>query len=145
MLTWCSDSTRVTSDSNPPLSKASICICTKNKVFEVGAQLTSIRRSGSSISCSTFLQSFLWTDTPEPRVTKPINGSPGTGVQQRASLTSTSPSPFTKTPASFERVLPDVLGVGSWNSCSSFSSWFTAAVSFSTTDCADTWLVPTAA
>ena len=40
------------------------------------------------------------TETPLPRVTKPRIASPGTGVQQRASLTHTSAMPLTTTPGS---------------------------------------------
>ncbi len=45
-------------------------------------------------------QSVRWTETPEPRVTKPMMASPGTGVQQRANFTQTSGSPATMTPGS---------------------------------------------
>ena len=42
----------------------------------------------------------LGPDTPEPVVTNPTMSSPGTGVQQRASLTHTSSVPTTVTPGS---------------------------------------------
>jgi len=51
-------------------------------------------------SDATFTQSVRCTETPCPRVTKPSTASPGTGVQQRASLTQTSETPFTTTPGS---------------------------------------------
>ena len=65
-----------------------------------GAQSTATMRSGCSDRLATLGQSLRCTDTPEPRVTKPMIRSPGTGVQQRASLISTSLMPCTTTPAS---------------------------------------------
>ncbi len=47
MFTWCSLSTRVTSDSSPERSSASTWICTRKTLFEVGAHSTSTMRSGS--------------------------------------------------------------------------------------------------
>ena len=57
-------------------------------------------RSGSRRSASALVQSSRWTDTPFPRVMKPMMASPGTGVQQRATLTHTSSVPTTTTPGS---------------------------------------------
>ena len=54
----------------------------------------------------TLPQSSRCTETPLPRVTKPMIGSPGTGVQQRASLTQTSSMPLTTTPGSPVRGAP---------------------------------------
>ena len=47
-------------------------------------------RSGWASRDSALVQSVRCTDTPLPRVTKPMIGSPGTGVQHLASLTQTS-------------------------------------------------------
>ena len=52
----------------------------------------------SLISDTALAQSARWTLTPRPRVTKPMISSPGTGVQQLASRTSTSSRPSTWTP-----------------------------------------------
>ena len=49
-------------------------------------------------SDTALAQSARWTDTPRPRVTKPMISSPGTGVQQRESRTITSSRPSTCTP-----------------------------------------------
>ena len=58
-------------------------------------------RSGCARRPTTLLQSPRCTETPLPRVTKPMIGSPGTGVQHLASLTQTSLStPLTTTPGS---------------------------------------------
>ena len=53
---------------------------------------------GSLMEFMTFAQSFLWIDTPKPRVTKPMISSPGSGLQQRANLTRQLSSPSTITP-----------------------------------------------
>ena len=93
-------------------------------------------------------QSARWTETPLPRVTKPMIGSPGTGVQQRASLTHTSSTPLTTTPGSaFERRLerPWEGGVLSAMSSLAASSPPSACTSFCTTPCAATWPSPIAA
>jgi hypothetical protein len=81
-------------------------------------------------------------------VTKPTIVSPGTGVQQRASFTQMSLAPLTTTPGS-----PAVRGrrlaapgvVISARSSVAPSSPPSASTSRWTTDCADTWLSPTAA
>ena len=49
-------------------------------------------------SDTALAQSARCTDTPRPRVTKPMISSPGTGVQQRDSRTITSSRPSTCTP-----------------------------------------------
>ena len=51
------------------------------------------------------VQSRRCTEIPSPRVTKPRISSPGTGVQHRASFTSTSVAPLTTTPESWPAVL----------------------------------------
>ena len=48
------------------------------------------------------MQSVRCTLTVPPRVMKPRTSSPGTGVQQRASLAWTSSTPPTRTPTSAE-------------------------------------------
>ena len=69
-----------------------------NDVGLPSAHVTSISRSGSRSSVCAFGQSVRWTETPCPRVTKPMISSPGTGVQHRPSRTQTSGSPRTMTP-----------------------------------------------
>ena len=80
----------MTSESRRLRSSASTWICTRNTLAADGAHSTSISRSGWLSSDSALVQSARCTETPLPRVTKPMIGSPGTGVQQRASLTHTS-------------------------------------------------------
>ena len=107
MFTWCSESTRVTSESRPERSSASTWICTRKTLFDDGAHSTSIIRSGSFSSDCTLWQ-FAWcTETPAPRVTKPTIWSPGTGVQHLASLTRMSGAPRTSTPESLLRSCAD--------------------------------------
>ncbi len=55
-------------------------------------------------SDTALAQSARCTDTPRPRVTKPMISSPGTGVQHRDSRTMTSSRPSTCTPAAPVRV-----------------------------------------
>src|SRR5215469_3831936 len=87
MLTCWSEMERVTSDSSPVRSRASTWIATRNSESSVGDHRTATRRSGSESSrCRRLVQSARCTDTPWPRVTKPVISSPGTGVQQRDSL-----------------------------------------------------------
>ena len=90
MLTPLSEITRVTSDSSRERSSASTWICTRKTLPEVGAHSTSMIRSGCERRESALVQSLRCTETPLPRVTKPTMSSPGTGVQQRASLTQMS-------------------------------------------------------
>ena len=52
-----------------------------------------VRRAPAALA-----QSVRCTDTPRPRVTKPMISSPGTGVQHRDRRTITSSSPSTCTP-----------------------------------------------
>src|SRR5659263_620136 len=105
MLTWLSESTRVTSESRPVRSRASTCICTRKTPEPSLFQETEMIRSGSFSNCSTLPQSCRWTEMPEPRVMKPMIGSPGTGVQHRATLTHTSEEfmPSTTIPGSVAR------------------------------------------
>ena len=100
MLTCVSDRARVTSDSRRARSRASTWMLTRNRLLDVGAHSTSTMRSGSACSPGTLTQSERCTETPAPRVTNPTISSPGTGVQQRASLTHTSAAPLTMTPTS---------------------------------------------
>src|SRR4051794_6065086 len=100
MLTWWTDRIRVTSESRRLRSSASTCNWTRNTLAADGAHSTSISRSGWLSSDSALVQSARWTETPLPRVTKPMMGSPGTGVQQRANLTHTSAVPTTTPPGS---------------------------------------------
>ena len=101
MFTWVSESARVTSDSSRDRSRASTCTLTRNMLEALGAQLTGTSRSGSWCSrARRFTQSCRCTETPLPRVTKPLIASPGTGVQHFASLTQTSSSPSTTMPGS---------------------------------------------
>ena len=101
MLTCWSDSTRVTSDSSRERSSASTWIATRKTLDAVGAHSTSMRRSACCANSVTALvQSPRCTETPAPRVTNPTISSPGTGVQQRASLTQMSEAPLTTTPGS---------------------------------------------
>ena len=98
-------------------------------------------------SDSALGQSVRCTETPCPRVTKPMISSPGTGVQHRPSRTSTSPSPRTTTPVSTssarlaelhrpgERDLGHVL----LGACPARER-----ASRATTDCGETWPSPTA-
>src|ERR1035441_972622 len=92
-------------------------------------------------------QSTGCTDTPWPWVTKPVIGSPGTGVQHRDRRTQTSGAPVTSTPGS-----PGARGCGALvgRAVSARSSWAPAKpptdlTSFSTTDWALTRPSPTAA
>ena len=55
-------------------------------------------RSGWAMSSLAFGQSRRCTDTPRPRVTKPMMSSPGTGLQQRDRRTSAPSTPSTTTP-----------------------------------------------
>ena len=75
---------------------------TRNTEDAPGDHATGTNRSACPDIAATLSQSVRCTDTPLPRVTNPVISSPGTGVQQRASLTQTSPScdPMTVTPAS---------------------------------------------
>ena len=104
--------------------------------------------SGWESSESAFVQSRRCTETPLPRVTKPRMSSPGTGVQQRASLTHTSAMPLTTTPGSPERrrLGRAVAGVAA-SAMSSLapSSPPTEATSLETTCWAETWPSPIAA
>src|SRR5258708_6382039 len=61
-------------------------------------------RSAWSRRLTALAQSVRCTETPRPRVTKPMISSPGTGVQQRDKRTMTSSSPPTCTPASARRL-----------------------------------------
>ena len=101
MLTCWSDSTRVTSESSRLRSSASTWSCTRKTRRRRSAPTRprSSAPAGDSRD-SALVQSARCTDTPLPRVTKPMIGSPGTGVQQRASLTQTSAVPSTTTPGS---------------------------------------------
>ena len=100
MLTFSSDRTRVTSASSLCRSRASTWMATRKVEALVGFQLTSRTRSGCSFRSPALAQSSRWTLTPPERVTKPKTASPGTGVQQRASLIQTSSTPRTSTPGS---------------------------------------------
>ena len=92
------------------------------------------------------MQSVRCTETPLPRVTKPMIGSPGTGVQQRASLTHTSAVPTTTTPGSPVRRRMERVGVvASARSSLAPSSPPREATSRPTTCWALTWPSPTAA
>ena len=55
--------------------------------------------SGSFILCCTLAQSRLWMDTPNPRVTKPMMSSPGSGEQHLANLMGQLSMPSTTTPS----------------------------------------------
>ncbi len=85
----------------PVRSSASTWIATRNTDADDGAHSTSTIRSGSAAS-----ERRRWCSRcgaprrRSPRVTKPRIASPGTGVQQRASLTQTSLAPLTTTPGS---------------------------------------------
>ena len=111
----------------------------------VGAHSTSINRSGSSRSDFTFVQSARCTDTPLPRVTNPTISSPGTGVQHFASLTRMSGAPRTSTPESPPRGARLRPTCGRSMGPVEVSSALTSAVTFSMTDCVETWPSPTAA
>ncbi len=146
MLTWWSDRIRVTSESSRLRSSASTCSWTRNTLAAEGAHSTSISRSGWLSSDSALVQSARCTETPLPRVTKPMIGSPGTGVQQRASLTHTSAVPTTTTPGSPLRRRRARVGlVASARSSLAPSSPPIDSTSRPTTCWADTWPSPTAA
>lgn len=137
----------MTSDSNRDRSSASTWMATRKTEDWVGAHSTSSIRSGCWESESTLTQSARWTETPLPRVTNPMIGSPGTGVQQRASLTQTSSTPLTTTPGSAlpRRLRPREGGTLSSMSSLAASSPPRAWTSFCTTPCAATWPSPIAA
>ena len=101
MLTCWSDSTRVTSESSRVRSSASTWICDEEHDCWRGRPLDldeplGLLRAATRRWCSR----ARCTETPLPRVTKPMIGSPGTGVQHLASLTQTSATPLTTTPGS---------------------------------------------
>ncbi len=107
-----------------------------------------IRSACSVCRCAALTQSSRCTDTPAPRVTKPRIGSPGTGVQHLASLTSRSVSPATSMPESdaddFRRRRP----VTTWSSLISSavaSSPPSTLISRLITACGPTVPSPTAA
>jgi hypothetical protein len=93
-------------------------------------------------------QSSRCTETPPERVTKPNTASGGTGVQQRASLIQTSETPLTTTPGSWPAVRLRggrvATAVSAMSSAAPSSPPYDAIRRW-TTDCADTWLSPTAA
>ena len=97
-----SDNARVTSASSRDRSRASTWMFTRNTLDGVGAHSTSTSRSGCSLRFGTFTQSSRCTETPDPRVTNPMIGSPGTGVQHLASLIHRSSAPLATTPTSCE-------------------------------------------
>jgi hypothetical protein len=146
MLTPLSESTRVTSERRRLRSSASTASWTRKTVPAEGAQETSMSRSGWDRRESAFVQSARCTDTPFPRVTKPMIGSPGTGVQHRASFTQTSDMPLTSTPGSPVRRRIDLLGVvASARSSLAPSSPPIEVTRRLTTCCAEMWPSPTAA
>ena len=99
MLTCWSDSVLATSDSSRARSSAFTSIDATNMPVMSVSHSTSISRSPLPPASDTALaQSARCTDTPRPRVTKPMISSPGTGVQQRDSRTITSSRPSTCTP-----------------------------------------------
>ena len=91
------------------------------------------------------MQSVRCTDTPLPRVTKPTTSSPGTGVQHFASLTRMSGAPRTSTPESPPRGWRERPTCGMSIGPVEVSFALTSAVTFSITDCVETWPSPTAA
>ena len=99
-LTPSSESTAATSRSRFMRSSASTCTSTLYDTVADGAvsHSTSMMRSGSVIRSFAFGQSARCTDTPRPRVTKPMIWSPGTGLQHFERRTSTSLRPFTTMP-----------------------------------------------
>src|SRR5664280_3237220 len=80
MLTWASESTRVTSESSRVRSSASTWTATRNTDAADGAHSTSTSRSLWLSKPATLAQSGRCTDTPLPRVTKPMIAAPGTDV-----------------------------------------------------------------
>ena len=69
---------------------------TKNKLEAPSSHFTPTMRSLWCVCKSSALtQSARCTEIPLPRVMNPMIGSPGTGVQQRASFTKTSSIPST--------------------------------------------------
>ena len=81
------------------LSVAEIMILTLYRESVAISQATSIKRFCSSgLLLITLGQSLRCTEIPLPRVIYPITGSPGIGLQQRASLTIMPSSPLTKMP-----------------------------------------------
>ena len=79
-------------------SRASTWMVTANTLGPEVSHSTSMMRFWSRRRLSALGQSSRWTLTPWPRVTKPMIGSRGTGVQQRASFTQTSSGAATTTP-----------------------------------------------
>jgi hypothetical protein len=86
MLTFSSASTLVMSDSSRCRSSASTWIATRNTDPGDTDQATSTSRSERFCRSEALVQSVRCTEMPPPRVTNPRISSPGTGVQQRASL-----------------------------------------------------------
>ena len=147
MLTCWSEIARVTSESSPVRSSASVWMATRNSEPSRGDQCTLTTRSGwDSSRWRRLTQSERCTDTPLPRVTKPVMESPGTGVQHLDRRAHTSAEPSTTTPES-----PAGCGFGARVSSvvSARSSWAPAMppadlTSLATTDCALTWPSPIA-
>ena len=83
MFTWFSESTPATSRSRRDRSSASTSTDTTNVAGWSWSHSTSMKRWVCAESASAFAQSVRCTDTPRPRVTKPMISSPGTGVQHR--------------------------------------------------------------
>ena len=149
MFTCWSDSARVTSDSSRVRSSASTWMATRNTESSVGRPAHVDQPLAlESGRWARFTQSARCTDTPWPRVTKPMISSPGTGVQHRDSRTHTSGAPVDHD----ARVARSACGCGGWvgsvasarSSCAP-STPPTDLTSFSTTDWALTWPSPTAA
>ena len=96
MSTWCSDRALVTSASSRERSSAFTSIDATNTPARSRSHSTSMRRSVREADRDRALaQSARWTDTPRPRVMKPMMSSPGTGVQQRERRIITSSRPST--------------------------------------------------
>ena len=146
MFTWCSASTWATSRRSRERSSASTSTDTTNVAGCVVVPLDLDEPVGLADEAAALAQSARWTDTPRPRVTKPMISSPGTGVQHRDSRTITSSSPSTCTPVGRRSARGPRAAVAAavTGSCSSPPREL-ALQRAATTALADTWLSPIAA
>ena len=129
MLLPCLAIASVTRASTPGRSRVSMTRVTANIASLRRAHSTRISRSGWYSRFCTLGQSTECTDTPRPRVTKPMISSPGSGLQQPAKKASMSSSPLTISFA-WSRGITLLTArrrrPGSWSRCRSRSGGSTA-------------------